>query len=192
MARASLRFREMGSIFSSEPGDKKPLDPYARERIEREIDHLKKPKPVRDAREQSRRLGIWVTVLVVLTLLGLFFMDPVVYSWKRGDATHAYLYLHNFGKEDKAQAIAATGIFTASEIDVLNHRQGTFQDYFPTPAAAAASADSVVAYMKGVADLHAQRYDRLDILGKIRYQLFVRWGLEPPIKWDMLDSSVNG
>jgi hypothetical protein len=182
----------MGSIFSSEPGDKKPLDPYAHERIQREIDHLKKPRPVRDAREQSRRLGIWVTVLAVLALLGLFFMDPVVHSWKRGDAVHAYLYLHNYGREERAQAIAASGIFTSSEIDELNHRQGSFQDFFPTPAAAVESADSIVAYMQGVANLHAQRYDRLDILGKIRYQLFVRWGLEPPTEWDMINPSVNG
>jgi hypothetical protein len=182
----------MASIFSREPGDKKPLDPFARERIASEIDHLKKPKSVRNAREQSQRLGIWVSVLGVLVLLGLYFMDPVVFSWKRGDAIHAYLYLHNFGKEAKAQAIAASGILTTSEIDTLNRRQGSFQDYFPTPAAAADSADSIVAYMKGVADLHARRYDRLDILGKIRYQLFVRWGLDPPTQWDMINPSVNG
>lgn len=182
----------MASIFSREPNDKKPLDAFSRERIESEIDHLKKRKPVRDAREQGRRLGIWVSVLGVLGLLGLFFMDPVVFSWKRGDAIHAYLYLHNFGKEAKAQAIAASGILTTSDIDTLNHRQGSFQDYFPTPAAAAASADSIVAYMKGVEDLHARRYDRLDILGKIRYQLFVRWGLDPPTQWDMINPSVNG
>jgi hypothetical protein len=182
----------MASIFSREPGDKKPLDPFARERIEREIGHLKKRAPVRDAREQSRRVGIWVTTLVVLALLGLFFMDPVAHSWERGDAIHAYLYLHNFGKEDKAQAIAASGIFTASEIDLLNHRQGSFQDYYSSPAAAAATADSIVAYMKGVADLHAQRYDRLDLLGKIRYQLFIRWGIDPPTEWDMLNPAVSG
>jgi hypothetical protein len=131
-------------------------------------------------------------VLAVLALLGLFFLDPVVFSWKRGDAIHAYLYLHNFGKEEKAQAIAASGILTASEIDILNHRQGTFQDYFPTPASAADCADSIVAYLKSVADLHARRYDRLDVLGKIRYQLFVRWGLDPPTQWDMINPSVNG
>ena len=181
----------MASIFSREPNDKKPLDPFARERIASEIDHLKKPKSVRNAREQSQRLGVWVSVLVLLVLLGLFFMDPVVFSWKRGDAIHAYLYLHNYGKEDKAQAIAATGIFTTSDINALNHRQGSFQDYFPTPAAAADSADSIVAYMKGVTDLHARRYDRLDILGKIRYQLFVRWGLDPPTQWDMINPSVS-
>jgi hypothetical protein len=182
----------MASIFSREPNEKKPLDPFAHERIEKEIDHLKKRKPVRDARAQSRRLGVWVTVLGILGLLGLFFMDPVVHSWERGDAIHAYLYLHNFGKEEKAQAIAASGIFTTSELDILNHRQGSFQDYFATPAAAAATADTVAAYMKGVANLHAQRYDRLDLLGKIRYQLFVRWGLDPPTDWDVINPSVNG
>jgi hypothetical protein len=182
----------MASIFSREPNEKKPLDPFARERIEQEIGHLKKPRPVRDAREQSRRLGISVTVLAVFALLGLFFMDPVAHSWERGNAIHAYLYLHNFGREEKAQALATSGIFTTSEIDILDHRQGSFQDFFPTPAAAADTADTVVAYMKGVADLHAQRYDKLDLLGKIRYQLFVRWGLDPPTEWDVLNPSVNG
>ncbi len=181
----------MASIFSREPDDKKPLDPYSRERIEKEIEHLKKKRGTRDAGEQNRKLGIWVTVLAILALLVLFFMDPVVYSWERGNAINAYLYLHNFGREEKAQALANCGILSRSDVDTLNHRQGSFQDFFPTPKAAADTADGIVRYMKGAEDLRERHYDKLDVLGKIRYQLFVRWGLVPPSSFDMINPSTD-
>jgi hypothetical protein len=181
----------MPSIFNRDPGDPKQPSAYARDRIEAEIAHLKKRKPVRDARQTSQMLGAWVSVLLVLALFVLFFMDPVLHSIKRGDAIHAYLYLHGYGSDAKAQALAATGILTANEVDLLNHRQGAFQDLFPSPGAADAAADDVIRYMKGVENLHSGHDDRLDWLGKIRYQLFMRWGLSPPTEWDFLNPSVN-
>ena len=181
----------MASLFSKDPGERKPLSTYAPERIEGEVAHLKKRGSVRDAKETRRTLGIWVSILAVAALVWLFCMDPLLYSFKRGDAIHAYLYLHSFGSEAKATAVAATGIITPNEVTYLNQRQGTFQDYFPTPARAAEVADSVIGYMKGVTDLHSGRYDRLDRIGKLRYQLFVRWGLHPPIHWDFLDPSPS-
>jgi hypothetical protein len=181
----------MPSLFGKDPGEQKPLSPYAHERIEKGVEHLKKRGPVRTPQEVRRTLGIWVTVLVVLGLLTLFFMDPVVYSFERGRAMDAYLYLHGFGSEDKVRALAATGIFTNNEVEFLNRRQGTFQDFFATPTAATQAADNVIGYMNGLVALHTGRYDRLDWLGKIRYQIFIRWGLETPTHWDFLDPSVS-
>jgi hypothetical protein len=182
----------MGSLFSRDPGaQKQPLGPYSAERLEPEIAHLRKRKPVRSARETSQTLGVWVSLLLVVALLALFFMDPPLHGWNRGSAIRAYLYLHGSGSEESTRALAACGILTANEVDFLSRRSGQFQDYFSTPTEAEETARAIVRYMKGVSDLHAGHYDRLDLLNKIRFQLFVRWGLEPPTEWDFLDPSVN-
>jgi hypothetical protein len=179
------------SLFRNNPLGAGTSSPYARERIEKEIAHLKKSVSVRDPKQQGRTLGAWVLVIGVLGLLWLFFMDPVLRAFKRNEAIHAYLYLHSFGSDAKAQAIAATGVFTPSDIERLNRRQGSFQDYFATPAAATQAADAAVAYFKGVKNFQEGRYEKLDRLGKLRYQLFLRFGLRPPTQWSFIDPSVS-
>jgi hypothetical protein len=179
------------SLFSKDPSEKPPVSPYAAERIEHEIAHLRKGSSVRDPKQARRSLAAWLLVLFVLGLLWLFFMDPILHGFKRGEAIRTYLYLHGFGSEQKARALLATGIFTEPEIEQLNRRQGAFQDYFSSPAAAERKSDAIVDYLNGVTNLHASRYEKLDPVGKIRYQLFVRWGLMPPTDWSAFDPSIG-
>ena len=160
--------------------------------IEAEIAHLRHRTSVRNMSPAQRRsAGVSLLTLFMVLLLGLFFMDPIVHSFKKETAIHTYLYLRNSGSEQKTREILATGIFTANEIDLLNHQHGSFQDYFPTPQAADASADSIARYFQAMNDLRAGNYARLDGLGKIRYQLFVRFGLIPPRQWRIVDPSVH-
>jgi hypothetical protein len=181
----------MSSLFNNDPGNQPAPSAYSRERIEKEIGHLDKRTSVRHA-EEKRNRGRAAIIIAVLAFVSLYLMDPIVYSFARGDAIRAYLYLHHYGSDRKAQEILATGMFDASEIDHLNRRQGSFQNYFSSPPAADQAADKVLRYLKGVSDLHEGHYEHLDILGKIRYQLFVRWGLDPPMHWRIFDPSVNG
>ncbi len=180
----------MGSIFGKDPGKPAPLSPYARERIDREIAHLKKRRSVRDPKERDRSLAAWLLVLIAGGLLWLFFMDPVLYGFKRGDAIKAYLYLHGYGSDVRARQLAQSGIFTPHELDLLNQRQGDFQAYYSSPLSANEAAAGIVHYMKQLDELHGGHPEQLDALGKVRYQLFVRWGLQPPTHWSVLDPAI--
>lgn len=165
--------------------------PFARELIEKEIEHLKKGKSVRQARDSRRsRLGAFICGAAFI-LVGLWGLDPVLYSYNRGEAIHAYLYLHNYGDDHKAAALAACGLLTPDEVHKLNVREGKFQDYFNGTAPAEEKAVALIRYMDGVHALHENRYDALTPLNKLRYILFIKTGLTPPIQWDCLDSSID-
>jgi hypothetical protein len=182
----------MASLFGNDPGKRPPLSAYAPERIEREVSHLSKKGSVRHMRE-TRRSGLaWLITLVVIVFLWLFFMDTVLHSFARSDAIRTYLYLHNYGSDKKALELARTGMFTPNEIEILNRRPGSFQDYFVNSHAADQSADSIIRYMQSLSDLRTGQYAKLGIVGKIRYQLFVRFGLIPPEKWSLFEPSVTG
>ncbi len=164
---------------------------FSRELIEHEIEHLKKRRSVRHAHETERAKWKVLAAVVVLTLLGLYFMDPFVFSYNRGDAIRVYLYLHNYGDDAKAQAVARSGLLTDYEIAQLNHRQGSFQDYFNGTGPAEQKAADLIAYMDQVHALHAGVYDSLSPVNKVRYVLFVKTGLTPPIRWQALYSSLD-
>ncbi|HUB68347.1 MAG TPA: hypothetical protein VL981_12755 [Candidatus Methylacidiphilales bacterium] len=179
------------SIFGKDPAKQPVPDPFARERIEKEIEHLKKPQSTRYGANQKMSLGIFTCCLGVFILLGLFLMDPFKYAWYRGDAIEDYLYLHNYDSDQKANALVATGILSPDDATILNRRQGSFQDYFASPAAAEQKAEDIIAFMKGLSELRNGPYTELDTLGKIRYNLFCRWGLIPPSSWTILNPKVK-
>jgi hypothetical protein len=160
------------------------------ERIQRETSHLQKRKSVRDGRDIKPTKTPWLWILLALGLLWLFFMDPVLHSFKRSDAIRDYLYLHNCGSDQKAAELAASGILRPNEVEILNRRVGSFQDYYANAAAASSAADSIIAYMTGVNNLHTGKVDQLDWLGKIRYWLFIRWGISPPTQLAIFEPSV--
>ena len=118
-------------------------------------------------------------------------MDPVLHSFRRGDAIRTYLYLRNYGSDAKARALLASGVFTPNEIDELNRRLGNFQDYFASGEAAKSSADSLIHYFSGLTALHNGQVAKLDAVGKVRYYLFVQFGLLPPQSWSMFDPPVE-
>ena len=160
------------------------------ERIQRETSHLQKRKSVRDGKDVKPTRTPWLLIALGLALLWLFFMDPFLHSFKKNDAIRDYLYLHNCGSDRKAAELAASGILSASEVEILNRRVGSFQDYYANAAAANQDADSIIAYMNGVAALHAGHYDALDWVGKVRYQLFVRFGIMPPTEFGLFEPSA--
>jgi hypothetical protein len=182
----------MASLFNREPKPKPPLGPYARERIEKEVEHLRKKGSVRHAGDKPRnsRAG-WIVVLLFGALLWLFFMDPVLHGYHRDEAERVYLYLHHFGSERKAHELLATGIFSPSEIEQLDRRSGSFQDYYSDPGAGDRAADAIIQYLQGVTDLQNGSYDKLGPVGKLRYQLFIRFGIHPPTQWAFLNPSVH-
>jgi hypothetical protein len=176
---------------SSSSGTPAKPAPFARELIEKEIAHLKKGRSVRDAQEKRRgrsHLLLWSTLFV---LVGLYSMDTVIFSYDRGDAIRVYLYLHNYGDDKKAAALADCGLLTPHEVRVLDQRQGSFQDYFTGTGPAEARAAQLIEFMNGVHALHENRYNDLSPLNKIRYFLFIKTGLTPPIRWDVLNSSID-
>ncbi len=177
-------------MATSDTASSKPA-PYARELIEKEIEHLKKRRGVRHAHQDDRAWGKGLLCCAVLGLLWLYAMDPFFFSYNRGDAIRVYLYLHNYGNEAHAQAIAACGLLTSSEVAQLNRRIGSFQDYFVGTSSAEHRGTELLAFMNQVKALHAGRYDSLSVINKLRYFLFVKTGLTPPIRWQALNSSID-
>ncbi|MCE0499131.1 MAG: hypothetical protein LV481_14415 [Methylacidiphilales bacterium] len=179
------------SIFDKDPSKQPVPSAYARERIEKEIAHLQKARSTRHRTDERHTLGFIVVCVILLAIAGLYFMDPIIYSWDKGDAMQAYLYLHNCGSDQKARALVATGILTQAEVEILNRRHGSFQDYYASPQAAQKTADSIINFMNGLSTQRDGPYDSLDILGKIRFNLFCRWGLIPPTEWPSLNPVVK-
>jgi hypothetical protein len=181
----------MASIFDKDPAEKPEVPIYGRERIESEIAHLKKPKSVRDLKAEKYAYARFIVVTLVLAIIGLYVLDPILFAYHRGDAIRAYLYLHNYGSDAKAQALASTRILTADEILTLNHRTGSFQDYYPSAQAATDKADEIIAYLQNVHNLHIGKYDQLTLLNKVRFYLFVQTGIPLPTEWSALNPSVG-
>jgi hypothetical protein len=164
---------------------------YARELIEKEIAHLKKGRSSRQAQEARRGRAGGIIFTVVVVLFALYALDPFLFSYHRGQAIRAYLYLHNYGDDRQAAAVAACGLLRPGEVLDLNRRQGAFQDYFAGTGPAEQEAAGFIHYMDGVRALHKGDYNALSPLNKLRYVLFVKTGLMPPIRWDFLNSSVD-
>ena len=165
--------------------------PYARELIEKEIDHLKKRRGVRQAHETERAWSKILICAAVVGVLWLYAMDPFLFSYNRGDAIRVYMYLHNYGSDSQARAVAACGLLTPGEVAQLDRRTGSFQDYFNGTVAAERRAAELIAFMDQVRALHQGRYESLSIVNKLRYFLFVKTGLTPPIRWQALNSSLD-
>jgi len=178
----------MGSLFSKEPPAREPTP---LERIGPEITHLKKKTSVRTGAEEARRRGSWIIGALLCAWVWLYVMDPILYAWHKSEAVRVYLYLHSSENADATQALLDSGIFSAAEVGKLNEERGSYENYFSTPGEAQRKAAAIVLYMKGLQDLRAGRYDQLDLVGKIRYTLFVRGGVLPPSHWDFLTPSVD-
>jgi hypothetical protein len=183
----------MSSLFNKDSENKAPLDPYARERIEREIRHLHEKKSVRHGgKDTPGYRGARFIGLVLLVLLVLFFLDPVLHGYYREEAIRVYSYLHHYGSEQKASELLDTGIFTPNEIELLNQRQGSFQNYYSSPLEGAVAADTIIQYVKGVEELQRGDYAKLSRLNKLRYLLFFHFGLTTPTDLSFLDPTISG
>jgi hypothetical protein len=123
--------------------------------------------------------------------LSLYFLDLPLHAYFRGEAVRNYLYLHHYGSDRKATELVDTGIFRAEELDLLDRRTGSFQGYYTNPLEASRAADTIIGYLRGVDALQRGEYDKLDPVNKVRYQLFVRFGLLPPTRWGLLDPSID-
>ena len=178
------------SVSTSSPGPgNQPT--FAPELIEKEIEHLKKRQGVRYTQETKRAKWKIAVTLAVLALIWLYTMDVFLFSYNRGDAIRTYLYLHNYGNDKKAQEVAASGLLTEYEVTQLNRRQGSFQDYFTGTVPAEQKAAELVTYMEQVHALQEGKFDSLSPVNKVRYCLFVKIGLTPPTRWQVLNSSID-
>jgi hypothetical protein len=164
---------------------------FDRELIEKEIAHLKKGRSVRHAKEEARGFSRSLMVLAILAVLWVYCMDPILFAYHRGDAIRTYLYLHNYGDDRKAAALAASGYFSTIEVQQLNNRAGSFQDYFNGTEAAEKKSAALIRYMQGVHDLHNDNYAALTPLNKFRYVVFVKTGIAPPERWEFLNPSIG-
>lgn len=184
-------FPLMASLFSKNPAIRAPLPPYSIKRIEKEIEHLRNRQSTRHLQKSKWNLARVASTIAVGTLLWLFFMDPFLYAYHKGDAIRAYLYLRHYGNDKEVQALVGTRILSDSEVQALNHRDGSFREYFANPDQAYRTTDAIVNYMNGLTHLRLGQYDELDPIGKLRYLLFYRIGLLPPTDWSGLTPRVD-
>jgi hypothetical protein len=120
----------------------------------------------------------------------LYLMDPILHAWYRSEAISAYLYLQSYGTGKDADELASSGILRPDEIVQLNRLHGSYQDYFSNPKAAAQEAQTIIAYMASVKQLHAGVYANLDAIDRLRYWLFIHHGILLPTSSDWLDPSI--
>ncbi len=179
----------MESLFGKAPAERAPLTPH--EQIASEITHLKKKTSVRHGAAARSKTAAIVTLLVICALIGLYFMDPFLYAMHKSEAIRAYLYLHNHDAGPQVDALVASRILSEDEIAALNRRQGSYLDYYSSPAEAERQAAAIVSYVQGMRALRAGRYQQLDPIGKLRFVLFIRSGLLPPTDWRALNPSVD-
>jgi len=177
------------SLFHKKTPEGSSPTPY--ELIEPEIVHLKKGYSIRHGPRAPKRAPPWLTLLAFCGLVWLYLMDPFLHAWYKGEAVRTYLYLHNYSTGPLADNLLATQIFSPDEVEVLNHRRGSFQDYYPTPAAAEREAGTIINYMTALRLLHEGKYQQLDPVGRMRYLLFIRTGIVLPTDWNFLDPSIS-
>jgi len=182
----------MGNSLFHKDSPEPPRPPTPFELIESEVSHLKRGSSTRHGPHAKTRTLPWLLVLAFCALAWLYTMDAVIHAWDKGEAIRAYLYLHNYGTGPLADRLAATGIFSREEIDVLNHRSGSFQGYYTSPDAAALKAQGIIDHMTAVQLLHDGKYEQLDRVGRVRYLLFIRPGVFVPTDWAFLDPTVTG
>jgi len=163
--------------------------PY--ELIEPEIVHLKKGYSIRYGQRAKPKMPPWLLITGICGLVWLYLMDPFLHAWYKGEAVRTYLYLHNYGSGPLANNLISSQIFSADEVNVLNHQTGSFQDYYASPEAATREAGTIINYMTTVRLLHDGKYQQLDPVGRMRYLLFIRTGLVLPTDWSFLDPSVG-
>jgi hypothetical protein len=177
------------SLFHKNAPEDSPPTPY--ELIESEIGHLKKRSSVRHGPGAERKSPPWLVLLGICGVVGLYLMDPVLHAWYKGEAVRTYLYLHNYGTGPQLNDLIATRIFSPEEVETLNRRSGSFQDYYASPQAADDEAQTIINYMTAVRLLHAGKYPQLNPVGRTRYLLFIRTGIVLPTQWSVLDPSVG-
>jgi hypothetical protein len=165
--------------------------PTPHELIEPEIVHLKKGYSIRHGEKKRSHTPSWLVVLGFCGLAWLYLMDPFIFAWYKGEAVRTYLYLHNYGTGPLAESLAVSGIFTPDEVITLNHRQGSYQDYYASPQEASSQAESIIAYLNNVHLLHTGKYQKLDPVGRMRYLLFIRTGIVVPTMWTFLNPSIE-
>jgi len=177
------------SLFHKKTPENPSPTPY--ERIESEIAHLKKGSSVRHGPNAKTTTVPWLVLLAFCGLAGLYLMDPFFHAWYKGEAIRTYLYLHNYGAGPLADKLIATQILSTAEAETLNHRQGSFQDYYASAEAANHQAQIIIDYMTAVHLLHTNQYQQLGWVGRMRCLLFIRTGIDLPTEWSFLDPSVN-
>ena len=178
----------MESIFSKDASAARVVTVY--DRIGSEIAHLNKGSSVRDAGRTSKA-GAWAASIALFLLLGLFFMDPFLYSIHKATAIRAYLYLHSYGAASTTAELVGSGVFSKSEISEMDAQHGSFQSYFTSTTDAKDQAQSTVDFITSMRNLRYGHYQDLDPIGKLRYLLFIRIGLYPPSVWSGLNPSVE-
>jgi hypothetical protein len=177
------------SLFQKNSPEQSKPSPH--DLIGPEIRHLKKGTSVRHGPNAKSSAPPWLVVIAFCGLAYLYLLDPVLHAWYRGEAISTYLYLHNYGTESQAGRLVATGIFTPHEVNVLNHRMGSFNDYYASVEAANQQAETIIKYMADVRLLHESKYQTLDPVGRMRYLLFIRTGIYLPTNWDFLDPGIS-
>ena len=180
----------MASLFHKDsPEEKKAPTPH--DLIAKEVEHLKKGTSVRHGGASKNRNVPWLVVIGFVGLAWLYLMDPFYHAWYKGEAIRAYLYLHQYGGQPDIDALVGSHILSPQDIDVLNHRSGTYRDYYSSADDARKRVDVIVKYMNDVQLLHAEKYQTLDPVGRMRCVVFIRFGIVLPTDWAFLDPSIT-
>jgi hypothetical protein len=178
----------MSSIFTKEI-EELPTSPY--DLIEPEIRHTKGKGVSRWQTSPHIAMVRLLGAFAFLILIGLYFLDPFLYSMHKSRAMRSYLYLKNYGDPAAAKALVDSGIFSEPELKILNSKIADFQAFFESPAAAQKTAKEAIVYMDNLNRLHNGHLNGANFLTHLRYDLFTRFGIIPPKEWESLNPDVE-
>ena len=83
------------------------------------------------------------------------------------------------------------GFWAPEEIETLNHRNGSYQDYYKSPDEATKRANVIIDYMAKVKLLHDDAAKQLDLVNKVRCILFIPVRNPFTDRLDFLDPAVS-
>ncbi len=178
----------MSSIFDKQ-GAVAALSPNAQARLTVELADYRNrgKKNVRQVAPPS----VWMLRMILLALVALYFADPFLYALHRAQAIRAYLYIHRYGDTRTLAGLGRSGLLMPTEQRALDNKRGDYRFYFQNPAEAQTAAEAACAYVQSARDLRSARVDRLNGVARLRYFLFVQFGLTPPLEWKALTPKVD-
>ena len=176
------------SLFHNDTPEEKPPppDPYAPDRQGNRPSQKGQFRPSWNKEEPDAN---WLIVIAFLGLAWLYLMDPIYHAWYKGDAVSPGLSLPaQLWQRVGRAALAACGILGGEDIDNLNHRSGSFRDYYPSPDARRGHRQKIIRYMTNVRLLHDGKYEQLrPRWARMRYAIFIKFGIVVPTQWCFLD-----
>lgn len=183
------------SIYAK-PDERSSRESEAHRLLEQETKHLRKRAGVRHGHASARTTILQFGVFILLILfVCVWFLDPVVYSFKRDTAAKAYLYLRAHNETTLATDLYNSVYFDGTDQIHLHRQEATPSEAmgnFSNMTEAKAAAQDCLDFLGKVHALKVGDTDKLDYFNYCRWFVFYKTGIAPSVPIRFFQSSLNG